>query len=102
MFIRPAVEGDHSRILSFVLRDPIGWMDAERYTRDVASGSYRANRTWLAEDDTGCIVACAVWWSFCDSEHALGLDCLYVDRSVADRSGLGAALLHAGHAAFQS
>ncbi len=87
---------------SYILRDPIGWIDAQRYRRDVVSGSYRANRIWLAEDNTGRIVACAVWWGFCDGEHPLGLDGLYVDSAVGDRVALGAALLQAGHAAFLS
>lgn len=100
--VRQAVEADHARILAFILRDPIAWIDAPRYTRDVASGSYRANRTWVAEDNTGRIVGSAVWWSFCDNEHPLGLDCLYVDSAVESRIALGAALLQAGHAAFRS
>src|SRR5688572_1174225 len=88
MRVRQAFEADHVRVLSLILRDPIGWIDAQRYTRDLASGSYRANRIWLAEDDTGRIVGCAIWWGFCESEHPLNLDCLYVDRREADRIAL--------------
>lgn len=102
MRVRQAFEADHVRVLSLILRDPIGWIDAQRYTRDVASGSYRANRLWIAEDDTGRIVGCAVWWGFCESEHPLNLDCLYVDRAEADRIALGAKLLRAGQTAFLS
>jgi RimJ/RimL family protein N-acetyltransferase len=105
MRVRQAIETDHARILAFILRDPIGWIDAPRYTRDVASGSYRANRIWLAEDNAARMVACAVWWGFCDGEHPLGLDCLYVDNvdnAVTDRIALGGALVQAGHAAFLS
>lgn len=102
MFIRHAVESDHERILSFIRRDPINWIDAQRYRRDIVSGSYRANRIWLAEDNRGHMLACALWWSFRDSEHPLGLDCVYVADTVGDRVALGTALLQAGHAAFRS
>lgn len=102
MIIRHAVESDQERILSFILRDPLNWIDAQRYRRDVLSGSYRADRIWLAEDNRGRIFACALWWSFRDSEHPLGLDCSYVDDAVGDRVALGASLLQAGHAAFRS
>ena len=60
MFIRHAVESDHERILSFIRRDPINWIDAQRYRRDIVSGSYRANRIWLAEDNLGHVLACAL------------------------------------------
>jgi GNAT superfamily N-acetyltransferase len=102
MIVRQAVEADHSRVLPFLLGDPIAWIDAQRYTRDVASGSYRADRIWLAEDNTGRVLGCAIWWGFRESEHPLILDCLYVDRAVADRIALGAKLLRAGQAAFLS
>src|SRR5688572_27139833 len=102
MRVRQADQVDHARILLFILNDPMGWIDEPRYRRDVVSGSYRADWIWLAEDNTGRIVACAVWWSFCDAEHPLALDCLYVDSAVADRIGLAEALLREGHAAFLS
>ena len=102
MFVRHAVEADHDRVLACILCDPIGWVDAQRYARYVASGSYRANRIWFVEDNSGRIRACAVWWGFSDGEHPLDLDCLYVDSAVGDRADLAAALLQAGHAAFLS
>lgn len=91
MFIRQAVEADHERILSYILHDPICWIDAQIYRRYVVRGSYRADRIWLAEDSRGHILASAVWWSASDGKHPHALDCLYVDTAVRDRVGCGLA-----------
>ena len=101
MMVRQAVESDHERILSFVLRDPIGWVDEQTYRQYLASGSYGPDRIWLAEDN-GRVVACAVWYGARPSDHSLILDCFWVDPDVGDRVALGAAVLQAGHTALQS
>ena len=86
----------------FGFQVPSSGVDAPRYRRDIAKGSYRATWIWLAEDSRQCILACAVWWSFRNGEYPLGLDCFYVDDAVDDRVALGVALLEAGHTAFRT
>ncbi len=101
MLIRHALESEHDRILSFVLRDPIGWVDKSTYRRYLASESYGADRVWLAEDD-GRIKACAVWYGSRSGQHPLIVDCLWVDPDESDRAALGAAVMDAGHVSFQA
>src|SRR5688572_20912555 len=100
MVIRQAVEADHDRLLAFILRDPIGWMDEHIYGRYVASGNYRPNRSWLAEDSERNLAATAIWWAGAGDEQPHTLDCFYVNAAVPDRVAVGAALLEVGHAAF--
>ncbi len=101
MLVRQAVESDHQRILSFVLRDPLGWVDEQTYRQYLASGSYGPDRIWLAEDN-GRVAACAVWYGSRTGGHPLILDCFWVDPDVGDRVALGAAVLEAGHGALRS
>ena len=96
MQIHPAAESDHDRILSFIGRDPAGWVDAQTYNRYIASGSYGADRIWLAEAD-GHIVACAVWYGGAiEAGHCLIIDCLWVEAEPSAKAGIGAADATAG------
>jgi ribosomal protein S18 acetylase RimI-like enzyme len=101
MHVHPAAEADYDRILPFVLKDPLGWVDAGKYRQYLSSGSYHANRIWLAEEH-GRIVACAVWYDSSPDDHSPIVDCLWVDPAVTDRAALGAAVLQAGRAWLQS
>ena len=101
MLVRHALESEHDRILSFVVRDPIGWVDQPTYRRYLASESYGADRVWLAEDD-GRIKACAVWYGSRLGPHRLIVDCLWVDPDESDRATLGAAVMHAGHTSLRA
>ena len=99
MLIHRAVESDHARILPFVLADPLGWVDESIYRRYLASGSYGLDRIWLAEESPR-IRGCAIWYGSPSGDHPLILDCLWVDRDVMDRAGLGAALMKAASCPF--
>jgi RimJ/RimL family protein N-acetyltransferase len=102
VLIHPAAESDHDRILSFIGRDPAGWVDAQTYKRYIASGSYGIDRVWLAEAD-GRIVACAVWYGGAiEAGHCLIIDCLWVEAEPSVKAEIGAAVLRAGHAHFQT
>jgi ribosomal protein S18 acetylase RimI-like enzyme len=101
MHIHHATESDHDRVLSFVLNDPLGWVDAGKYRQYLSSGSYHPNRIWLAEEQDR-IVACAVWYGSNSDVHSPIVDCLWVDPAATDRAGLGAAVLQAGRARLQS
>ena len=101
MLVRCATETDRDRILSFVVHDPLGWVDLNKYRQYLASGSYGVDRMWLAEEN-GQIVACAVWYGSHPSDHNLILDCLWVAPEIGDRAALAGAMLQSGHAAFRT
>ena len=90
MLVHQATDADHDRIVSFVLNDPLGWVDAEKYgntfpaeaTAPTASGS---PRKW-----TNRRVCCVVMTTTMSTRE---VDCLWVDRDVTDRGALGASVL---------
>ncbi|MGX1673351.1 GNAT family N-acetyltransferase [Streptomyces sp. NPDC055400] len=99
MLLRPTTDADLDRVTDFVVEEPISWIPADRYRAELDEGMYRPQWSWIAEAD-GDIVARALWWGQAASEHPVALDCLHVAPSVADRAGLAADLLRAGHKAF--
>ncbi|MEO3868085.1 GNAT family N-acetyltransferase [Nonomuraea sp. B12E4] len=101
MRFRTAVEADLDRLLGCVVDESISWAHPDRLLSYLESGNYRFDRIWLAVDEeSGEILARAVWWSFPDGAHPLAMDCLYVRPSVGDRVGLAAELLSRAHTAF--
>lgn len=100
MLIRHAVESDHERLLPLILRDPLGWVDERIYRQYLTSGSYGADRIWLAEEG-GHIAACAVWYGPSPRDYPFIVDCLSVASHVSDKAGIAAAVLRAGHSAFR-
>src|ERR1700690_2035573 len=101
MLFRSTTGADLDRVLACTVTEPISWIPADRYRAELASRQYRPEWTWIAED-SGQVLARALWWGLSDSEHPGALDCLYVHDSVPDRVGLAAALLAAGHDAFRA
>ena len=99
MFARP-LESDHDRILSFVLRDPLGWVDRTTYRRYLASGSYGADRIWLAEDNGRIAAALSGTVRRRTPIHSSSTVSGSI-LDVGDRVALGAAVLQAGHAALR-
>jgi RimJ/RimL family protein N-acetyltransferase len=94
MLFRPTTEADLDRVLSCETTDPIGLVPADRYRAELASGQYRPEWTWIAED-RGQIMARAIWWGFAGATQPLALDCLFVHDSIADPGWLAGALLTA-------
>jgi ribosomal protein S18 acetylase RimI-like enzyme len=99
LLLHAMAESDLDRVLSFPVTEPVWWLGAERYRAEWATGQYRPEWTWVAEDD-GHLLARAIWWGQADSTHPLALDCLLVADSVTDRTGLAAGLLDAAHHAL--
>ncbi|MFC5829920.1 GNAT family N-acetyltransferase [Nonomuraea insulae] len=101
MRFRLAVEDDLDRLLGCVVDESVSWSHPERLLSYLESGNYRFDRIWLAEDEqSGELLARAVWWSFPDGATPLALDCLYVHPSVPDRVGLAAELLRRAHLGY--
>ncbi len=100
MLFRTAVGDDLDRLLGCVVDESVSWAHPDRLLSFLESGHYRYDRIWLAlDEDTGDILARAVWWGFPDG-RPLALDCVHVHPSVRDRVALAAELLERGHAAF--
>lgn len=88
-------------VVTAVRSEPVGFIDAERYRRDLAAGSYRPEWSWVQQDPgTGELLARALWWAPPAAEHPFALDDLWVRRDVADPTAVATALIAAGHAAF--
>jgi GNAT superfamily N-acetyltransferase len=97
---RPSTVLDLDMVLACRVTEPISWVTPDRYQQELASGSYRPEWTWLAEDE-GELVGRAVWWAPAGRESPVALDCLWVAADVADRTAVATALLQAGHAGLQ-
>jgi RimJ/RimL family protein N-acetyltransferase len=81
-------------VLACQTTEPIGLVPADRYRAELASGQYRLEWTWIAED-RGQIMGRAIWWGFAAATQPMALDCLYIHDSVADPAWLAGALLTA-------
>ncbi|RLP87689.1 GNAT family N-acetyltransferase [Micromonospora sp. BL4] len=99
MLFRATTEADLDRVTGFPVDDPVSAIDADRYLDELGQGMYRPEWTWIAEDEQR-VVGRALWWGQASSAHPIALDCLHVEASVADRTGVAAGLLAAGLAAF--
>ncbi|MCK2219214.1 GNAT family N-acetyltransferase [Actinomadura sp. ATCC 31491] len=100
MRFRPASSDDLDNLLGCVVDESVSWAHPERLRSFLESGHYRYDRIWVGEDeDTGDLLARAVWWGFPDS-RPLALDCVHVHPSVPDRVATAAELLEHAHAAF--
>ncbi len=101
MLLRSITEADLDRVLACTTDEPVGWVHPELFRRRFATSQYRPGLTWIAEDG-GRIVARAIWWLAPGWIQPQALDCLLVQRPMADHAGLAADLLAAAHAAFRS
>ena len=83
MTIRRTLDSDLPRVLACRVTEPISNASEETFRRNLATGSYRPEWTWIAEEENR-IVARAVWWGLPEADQPLELDCLYVDPAVSD------------------
>ncbi|HET9172255.1 MAG TPA: GNAT family N-acetyltransferase [Actinospica sp.] len=100
---RPSSADELDRILPLVRRDGACPLSAERYLEHLEDGQYSHERTWLAVDQDGEILAVAVWWASPRATEPGALDAVYAHESVGlgeERIALAADLLRAGHEAF--
>lgn len=101
MLIRPATRAELEEPATFVVDDPVGFVDTDTLRAELAAGRMRPEWSWFAVDGSR-VVARALWWGREDSERPLALDCLHVLADVQDRAGLAAELLSRAHAELGS
>lgn len=103
MLFRPTTPADHDRLLPLFPAGEVGvWADADTFRRRLATGEYRPERVWIAEDD-GVPRAVAAWWGAPGQDAPAVLDTLHVPHSEGAgeaRAALAAGLLSAAHTAF--
>ncbi|MFJ4466388.1 GNAT family N-acetyltransferase [Streptomyces sp. NPDC089424] len=99
MIHRTLAEPDLDRVLALLPAGEVGvWADADLFRERLATGEYRPEWTWVAED-AGELRAVAVWWGKPGQERPGALDTLNAVPSPA-RTDVVAGLLDAAHAAF--
>ena len=97
--IRQATPSDIPQLTAWTSDEPVEWVGATRLSTELASGNYRAEWSWIAEQN-GRPVARALWWGPADFSRPVSLDCLTVATGVPEREAIGAALIRAGLDAF--
>ncbi|MFD6418496.1 GNAT family N-acetyltransferase [Streptomyces sp. NPDC060194] len=104
MLLRPAVESELDVFLPLIVTDPVSpAMSPANYRAKLATGEYRPEWTWLAEEDDGRVVAVAVWWGPSAAQEPGALDGVFVADSVGvgeQRVAVAAELLRTAHDAF--
>lgn len=98
MNIRTAVEADLDQILALLADKSVNTATPERFTEFLASGQYRYEHTWVAEE-AGRVAGVAIWWTFPEGTHPMSLDGLFADPSVADPRPLWTDLIRAAQPA---
>ncbi|MFI9550314.1 GNAT family N-acetyltransferase [Nonomuraea endophytica] len=97
---RPATPADLDRVTAWTVREPVGWIDAGQFRKDLAEGMYRPEWTWIAEDGGGRMVGRALWWGPAAATHPVALDCLDADPAAEDRTAIAAGLIGAALASI--
>lgn len=101
---RAALKADLESIRGLIHLDEVTSLTAQGFDRSLASRHYRLEWTWIAEDDdTGDLLAVAIWWGAALGLTPGSLDALYVHESVGHgepRTALAAELLKAAHRAY--
>ena len=76
MTIRTIVEADLDTIHTLIADQSVNTVTRERFEDLLASGGYRHDWTWVAEQD-GEIIALAIWWGMQQYDHPFSIDGLY-------------------------
>jgi ribosomal protein S18 acetylase RimI-like enzyme len=99
LLIRRATPDDLPLLTAWTSVDPVARVDADQLTRESATGNYRPEWSWIAEQN-GRPVARALWWGRDDATRPSTLDCLTVAAGLRSPETIGAAVIRAGLDAF--
>ncbi|NUT92934.1 MAG: GNAT family N-acetyltransferase [Saccharothrix sp.] len=91
-------ESDLDHVLPLLATGGVGaWSDAKAFQARLATGEYRPEWTWIAEQD-GEVHAVGVWWGPPEQSKPAVLDTLHARGE--DRATLAADLLSTAHASY--
>jgi RimJ/RimL family protein N-acetyltransferase len=99
VLIRRCSPDDVPLLTEWTSAEPVAWVDRQQLTEELATGNYRPEWTWIAEQD-GRLVGRALWWGATDADAPATLDCLTVSPGTTGPADVGAALIQVGLAAF--
>jgi ribosomal protein S18 acetylase RimI-like enzyme len=99
LLVRQATAGDIPLLTGWTRVDPVVWVDGEQLAKELATGNYRPEWSWIAER-AGEPIARALWWGMPDGTRPVTLDCLTAIAGVGDPERVGAALVRAGLESF--
>lgn len=91
---RPITADELDLVTGCVPHEPVAFVGADSYRRELALGQFRPEWSWVHEDD-GRILARALWWGRPGQPDPVSLDCLWVDPTVTDPAGIAGSLLRA-------
>ena len=101
VLVRRGQPGDVPLLTAWTSADPVAWIDEHALTAELATGCYRPEWSWIAEQG-GHPVGRALWWGRTDADAPVNLDCLTVSPGASSAEEVGAALVRAGLEAFSS
>jgi RimJ/RimL family protein N-acetyltransferase len=99
--IRPARPNDDTLRREWSGEEPVARIDSSRLRDEMATGNYRPEWTWIAEQG-GEPIGRALWWGKATAERPATLDCLLVEDIADNPEDVGAALIRAGLESFGS
>ena len=76
MKIRTTVEADLDTIHTLIAEQSLNTVTRERFDEYLASGAYRYDWSWVAEQD-GRVVGLSIWWGMEQFDHPFSIDGLY-------------------------
>jgi GNAT superfamily N-acetyltransferase len=101
---RAALKSDLGSVRALIRRDEATALSMAGFNRSLAGRQYRLGWTWVAADeDTGELLAVAIWWGAAKGTTPGSLDALFVHESVGvgeRRTALVAELLEAAHRSY--
>ncbi|THJ68548.1 hypothetical protein E8P82_01135 [Arthrobacter echini] len=98
--IRSATPEDLDLLLSARQIEPVAFVDADRFRRELDQRQYRLEWSWLHEVE-GRLLARALWWGPPDHRFPVLLDCIWVDMSLPDPAPLVARLVNTAQRSFR-
>ncbi|WP_328329126.1 GNAT family N-acetyltransferase [Kribbella sp. NBC_00382] len=92
MKIRTTVEADLDTIHTLIADQSLNTVTRERWDDYLVSGAYRYDWSWVVEDESGEIIALAIWWGMEQFAYPFSIDGLYAVPGI-DRVAVWSSLI---------
>jgi len=97
--VRRADSSDIPLLVAWTNTEPVHWVRGASLSEELATGNYRPEWSWIAEQN-GRPIGRALWWGKADAKLPATLDCLTLATATDAPERVGAALIRAGLDAF--